>query len=242
MLDLGSGSLRSLARLGEPFADLRAVGLTHRHQDHVADLLPLLFALRHTPGLERRDPLDLFGYRGLEADLGRLRELYGEWVRSPGFELRVHEVAPGDSLRLASGESEAHVAAVAVRHTPEAVGFRIELGRRGAGEPVRVAYTGDSGATDSLVELGAGVDLFVSECAFPDDLRVEGHLTPSELLPIAATAGARRTVPTHFYPVWDARGVDRVWLEAQERFGTPVPLTPAFDGLRVELGEADPRR
>lgn len=254
LLDLGSGSLRSLVRLGESIADLDAVGLTHRHMDHVGDLLPLLFALRYSPGSPRTAPLRLFGYRGLRSDLSRLAEVFGDWVRSPGFELIAHELAPGERFELTAGEATARVTAFEVNHTPEAVSFGIEISfegsergssRHGAGENAsrrtresssrRFAYSGDSGATEALVELAAGADLFVCECAFPDAHGVEGHLTPSELLPLCASARPRRTVATHFYPVWDQEGMDRLWREAYDRYGGEVSITPAHDGLHVRL-------
>jgi ribonuclease BN (tRNA processing enzyme) len=237
LLDLGSGSLRSLARLGEPFETLSAVGLTHRHMDHVADLLPLLFALRNTPGLARRERLVVFGYPGLRADLERLAQVFGRWVLEPGFDVEIRELFPGEVLELEGIEAKARVSAHPVRHSPEAVGFRIEILTGAAGgSPARsFAYSGDSGATDTLVDLAAGVDLFVCECSFPDDQAVEGHLTPSQLLPICASAGARRTVATHFYPVWDERGVERLWSESLARFGGEVPLIAAHDGLDLEI-------
>ncbi|MFN2432637.1 MAG: MBL fold metallo-hydrolase [Gemmatimonadota bacterium] len=240
VLDLGSGSLRSLARLGEAVLDLDAVGLTHRHTDHVADLLPLLFALRHAPGGRREAPLTVFGYAGLRRDLEGLARVHGGWVLEPGFELRLRELAPGESLRLARGGAAAEITAHATRHTPEALGFRLEME---ASVPASLAYSGDTGASDALIGLAAGADLFVCECAFPDGQGVEGHLTPSELLPLLAEAAPRRTVTTHFYPTWDELGIERLWREALARFGAELDVVPARDGMRVELpgAPADPR-
>jgi ribonuclease BN (tRNA processing enzyme) len=239
LLDIGSGSLRTLARLGEDFSTLTAVGLTHRHMDHVGDLLPLFFALRHTPGLDRSDPLQVFGYSGLHRDLERLSTLFGRWVLEPRVPLEIAELEPGAALALNARGARATVAAGAVNHTAEAVGFRLEITQDGEGvSPLRtITYSGDTGATDSLIGLARDADLFVCECAFPDDQRVEGHLTPSELLPICAAARPRSTVATHLYPVWDERGVDRLWREALVRFGSDLPVTPAYDGLRIELAE-----
>ena len=230
VLDLGSGSLRSLAKLGVRPFQVDAVGLTHRHQDHVADLLPLLFALRHTPGERRVEPLLLFGYAGLSADVERLGDLYGRLVAEPGFPLHVRELRDGDELTLADGALR--VRAHGVRHTPEAVGFRLGL----AGGAL-MAYSGDSGATAALVDLADDVDLFVCESAFPDGHGVEGHLTPSQLLPLAERARAASVIATHFYPIWDELGTQEVWEGARRRHGPGAPrVTPAVDGLTVEAG------
>jgi ribonuclease BN (tRNA processing enzyme) len=234
LLDLGSGSLRSLARIGEPVGAIGAVGLSHRHLDHVADLAPLLFALRHTPGLDREAPLTIFGYPGLAGDVERLAELHGRWVLEPGFPLAVRELPPGAALELETADAEASVTTRAMRHTPEAVGFRVDLRPRG-GAPARLAYTGDTGPTDEVAALGEGADVLVAECAFPDGQGVPGHLTPSELLPLAHRSGARRVVATHFYPAWDEAGVERLWSDALRRFGRAVDVIPAADGLRLDL-------
>jgi ribonuclease BN (tRNA processing enzyme) len=50
------------------------------------------------------------------------------------------------------------------------------------------------------VELAKGSDLLILECSFPDDEAIAGHLTPSEAGDIAARAGAKKLVLTHFYP------------------------------------------
>ena len=51
-----------------------------------------------------------------------------------------------------------------------------------------------------IVELAKGADLLILECSFPDDEAIAGHLTPSEAGEIAARAGVKRLVLTHFYP------------------------------------------
>jgi ribonuclease BN (tRNA processing enzyme) len=98
-----------------------------------------------------------------------------------------------------------------------------------------IAYSGDSGPDESLVGLARDADLFVCECAFPDGEGVPIHLTPSELLAVCAAARPRRVVTTHFYPVWDQRGVGRVWAQALAGSGVDVDLVPGHDGLAIEI-------
>ena len=62
LCDLGSGTLGRMDGQGLPWPTLDLVAVTHRHQDHMADLLPLLFALKNAPGVERARPLTLLGY------------------------------------------------------------------------------------------------------------------------------------------------------------------------------------
>ena len=44
------------------------------------------------------------------------------------------------------------------------------------------------------------VDLLILECSFPDEEAIAGHLNPSEAGDIAARAGVKQLVLTHFYP------------------------------------------
>ena len=49
-----------------------------------------------------------------------------------------------------------------------------------------IVYSGDTDYCPELIELADNCDLLILECSFPDDMKVEGHLTPSEAGKIAA--------------------------------------------------------
>jgi ribonuclease BN (tRNA processing enzyme) len=66
-----------------------------------------------------------------------------------------------------------------------------------------VTVSGDTDVTDELVHLARDTDLLVCESSMPDDLKVRGHLVPSEAGKIAASARAKRLLLTHFYPPCD---------------------------------------
>ena len=91
-----------------------------------------------------------------------------------------------------------------------------------------LVYSGDTDVSDSLVALARGADLLVLEAANP--FKVPGHLTPGEAGRLAARAGARRLLLTHFYPPCDA--VDVVALAAQEFAGE---IIRAEDGLQYSF-------
>jgi ribonuclease BN (tRNA processing enzyme) len=91
-------------------------------------------------------------------------------------------------------------------------------------------YSGDTDESDSLAELARGADLLVCEASNP--FKVPGHLTPAEAGRLAARAGVKRLLLTHFYPPCDT--VDVVALATRE-FGGEI--FKAEDGLRVEVGE-----
>ncbi|HUP18356.1 MAG TPA: ribonuclease Z [Gemmatimonadota bacterium] len=231
LCDLGSGTLRRMDGLGLSCYDLDAVAVSHRHQDHVADLLPLLFALRNTPGHRRVRPLTLIGYSGLEADLARLAGIYGDWVREPGFPLEVRE-ADATPVEMNRGDSWLEIVAKPVVHTHEAVGFRVSMADGGR-ESV-VAYTGDTEECDGAIDLARDADLLVAECSVADEDRVAGHLTPRGVGRIAAAAAVRRVVVTHFYP----SALELGWSEVERRIRESYarePVDLGVDGLEIEL-------
>jgi ribonuclease BN (tRNA processing enzyme) len=218
MVDCGPGTLRRLIQASVTPAQLDAVLLTHYHTDHCADVAALLFALR-SPHLSNRPPLTIYGAPGLERLLEKLTEAW-PWLSPKDYELRLCEVTPGTF--------DAHgfeVTAIPIRHTAQSLGYRL---RAGSG---LVALSGDADTCDELVDLARDADVFVCDSAAPDDLKIEGHLTPGLAGGYAERAGARELVLTHFYPECD--GHDLV-AEARAKFGGKITL--AEDLLRIPVG------
>ncbi|MCA8980398.1 MAG: hypothetical protein KDC14_10260, partial [Planctomycetes bacterium] len=110
-------------------------------------------------------------------------------------------------------------------HTPDAISVALDLP-----DGARVAYTGDTGPGAAVEQLAHDVDLLVSECSFPDESPVGGHLTPTAAGELATHCGARRLLLTHFYPMLDPRAALRA---AARAFSGPIEL--ARDGSRHRL-------
>jgi ribonuclease BN (tRNA processing enzyme) len=51
--------------------------------------------------------------------------------------------------------------------------------------------------------MGRGADLLVLECSFPNERKIQGHLTPKLAGKVAKEAEAKKLVLTHFYPPCD---------------------------------------
>ena len=81
-----------------------------------------------------------------------------------------------------------------VAHRPESLAFRVTVG------DISVVYSGDTDVSENLVRLSHQADVLVCEAALPDELKAEGHLTPSLAGGIAEQAGAKRLVLTHLKP------------------------------------------
>lgn len=83
-------------------------------------------------------------------------------------------------------------------HISGSVGFRVEF-RDGKS----IAISGDTDYCQNIIDLGFEVNLLVLECSFPDEKKVEGHLTPSLAGRIALESHCKKLLLTHLYPVCD---------------------------------------
>jgi len=220
LLDLGAGTLRAMLQWGLDFNQIDILALSHRHPDHVGDLVPFFFASRYALGYTRKEPFWLLAARGFAGFYARLQEAFGDWVEPPEGLMRLKELSPEfpDEVRW---EGLA-VKSAPTDHTEGSLAYRLEAESRS------LVYSGDTDVSDSLVALAWGADLLVLEAAMP--YKVPGHLTPVAAGRLAARAGARRLLLTHFYPPCDE--VDVVALAAQEFSGE---ILRAEDGLKITV-------
>ncbi len=224
LLECGPGSTRRWPSMGLDFARVGAVLCSHHHVDHCGDLAALLFGRNVAD--EVHEGLVFAGPPGHRALVRHLGEAFGAAVHHD--DLSVLEIADGDVRTLAGFAVEARAMAHPRRDADEtpALGFRIERGGR------RLAFSGDSGPCEALVELCRGVDLALLECSYPAGRESERHLNATTVAQVAAEAGVERLVLTHIYPE-----ADQVDLAAQIReAGYEGELTLATDGLWLEVG------
>jgi ribonuclease BN (tRNA processing enzyme) len=176
LLDCGPGVLPRLRATGG--LDVDAVAITHFHLDHWGDLVPWAWLALYGTDATARPELWLppGGRRALET-------FAREWGRDGMFDqaFAVREYRAAETFSAAGFDVEPH----RVRHyTLEAYGFRVT-----EPETRRVlAYSGDCGPGQELVELARGADLFVSEAtlASPEsDTDPRGHLSTQEAIAAA---------------------------------------------------------
>ncbi len=232
MLDCGRGALGTLARLGLSWQETSHLLLTHFHTDHVGEVAPLLFALKHGLDEPRTSPLRILGPRGTEGFLESLAAAHGDYVLNPGFPVEILEMAPGDSAslggtnhRMEPGGPGLDLRTRDTRHTEGSLALRVE------GPAGSVGFTGDTGPVPGLGAFFRGCRLLVAECSHPDGWEMETHLTPSELAGLAEEVQPELLVPVHTYPPLDPAALPdllgRAGYGGQVRTGT--------DGLTVEL-------
>ena len=218
LLDLGSGSLGSLQRFVDPLT-VDAVLLSHLHPDHYFDISGLYVMWKYHPD-GARPPIPVFGPAGVARQCARAYGLRTQPGMSDEFDFHEYDGRP---VRLGPFTITAHE----MVHPVTAYGLRVEA------DGQVLAYSGDTGPCQQLVELARGADLLLSEAAFvesgdnPSDL----HLTGKQAGVAAAEAGVRRLVLTHV-PPWHDKEVSLV--EAREAFAGPLEV--AAPGSTYLLG------
>jgi ribonuclease BN (tRNA processing enzyme) len=219
LLDGGTGTLHQLVRAGMTLDALDRVLYTHYHPDHVGDFPHLLFALR-SPEIGRQRPLWVGGPPGLKRHYHLVGELYGSWVSNLPFPLDLHELRTG-TVNFGPWR----LGARSVPHTDTSLAYRIDAGEGS------LVYSGDTDYSGDLIDLARGADLLILECAYPENQKVRGHLTPSLAGEMAAEAGVKRLLLTHFYPA--CAGQDLL-TPCQKQFSGEILL--ARDLMRLTVG------
>ncbi|MGO9278770.1 MAG: MBL fold metallo-hydrolase [Streptosporangiaceae bacterium] len=224
VLDLGYGTAtRLLAALGSTAADgLDAVVVTHQHPDHMTDLHALLrarwFGRRGAPAMPLLAP------EGVLAALIALED---------GDRTAVHQVFRWQPIPAPPQQAGPfRLDSTPLPHSVPNAGVRLTA----AG--LTVAYTGDTGPSPALADLGRDADLYIMDATSRDQqpsapVAPAGppiNLTAREAGQAAAAAGARRLLLTHFWPGNDRRASG---ADAAAAFGGEVLL--AEEGLTIQL-------
>lgn len=242
LLDCGPGVAGAIPTVIKP-DELDAVFISHLHLDHCYDILPIAKKILapHVPypGTEgeactRPVPVPLYVPPGGRSALQILQGLFPV-VTAPMLDHAVDLVFTMTEYERTGrhGSTTVHVGdcqvtAVPVRHAVPAWGLRIE-------SPAGIfAYTGDTGWSDSLLELARDAGLLLCEASRREpDTGPHGHLSAAEAGRLAAEAGVAALVLTHFTscePAW----LQQLQSDAAHTFGGPVHL--ASPRSRIVIG------
>lgn len=197
LLDCGPCTMRRLLETGTTIFDLDYIFLSHFHPDHSAEIVPLIFATKYPDGNRRQRPLTIVAGRGFKHFYDGLRAVYGHWIElAPGL-LNIVELSTRRQDRMQVAQFM--LTSAPVVHGPESLAYRID-----SPDGYSIVYSGDTDYSENLIQLARGADILVCECATPDGMKVEGHLTPSLAGKIASRAGVGHLILTHFYPECEA--------------------------------------
>lgn len=168
LIDFGPGVVRRAAAAfqkgikGLAVEKLNRAFVTHLHSDHTAGYPDLIL----TPWvLERRDPLEVYGPKGIKAMTRHVLEAYrqdidirlhgGEPSNKTGYKVSAKEIGPGVVYR----DANVTVTAFAVNHGswPQAFGYKFQTPDRS------IVISGDCGVSQRVIDNCNGCDVLIHE-------------------------------------------------------------------------------
>jgi ribonuclease BN (tRNA processing enzyme) len=187
LIDCGSGTVLQLERIGRSYKNIDAVFITHTHPDHVADLLPLIHGLVATPLYKRENEFYLVGPEGFtKYYVKHLESVFGK--------------AKTSFIRIAEIEDKMdfppfHIFTTRTVHVNNSIAFRFESGSRS------IVFTGDADYDQGIIDLSREADLLIADCAFPETMKKQGHMTPRECGLVAQKSGVKKLILSHLHPL-----------------------------------------
>jgi ribonuclease BN (tRNA processing enzyme) len=239
LLDCGPGTLGSLRATMSVHA-LNGIFISHMHSDHFLDLVALNVALWTEPlpasaaGQRRRIPIFLppDGLATLEAIFRALTlNVSGSTATRWTEALDCREYAPGETFAV--GALSLTIAGP-MRHATPDYGVRVTAGAGALG------YTGDTAPCDAVIDLARASTLLLAESTYPEPGTnpAAGHTSAHELGELAARAGCRSLVATHFaFARWPSgrEARERAVTERIRKGGYAGDLAVAAPGQRFEF-------
>lgn len=172
---------------------LDAVVISHMHADHFLDLIPLRYAVRYG-SKQRTSKLPVWMPPGGIAMLRSMTNAFanegnGDFL-DEAFDIR--EFDPAQPLALGPGRLRFALT------THYITAYAIRYDRDGKS----ITYSADTAPDARVVELARGTDLFLCEATLlagePEHGGIRGHSSSAEAAQMAADAGVRRLVLTHY--------------------------------------------
>lgn len=221
LLDMGQGALRRLMQAGVEPVSLSGILISHHHPDHLCDLFALLFALRYDPEISKKARLTLLAHSALADVLESVSDVFGHWLSPSAEVLKRTFLEPGEETSLAGVK----VRTAAAAHMATSLAFRLEA------QGKSLVYLGDSEYSLDLLELARGADLLVAHCSGTDQNPKDGHLYPAACGRLAAEAGVKTLLLSHFY-----RAVDPEAAVASAKAQFTGEVLAAYDHMEIDLG------
>jgi len=214
LLEAGPGLLETLKRHGFNPARLDYVVISHLHGDHYGGIPFLMLEYLWESPLDHI--VTIAGPRGLESRSWRLmKTMYPRSaIQRLKPRLRFKELAPGKSARL----GPLKIDAIRSPHTSPDISLSLKLHLAGRS----IAFSGDSGWNDDLVELAQGADLFLCECTYYESKHLTFHLNYPLIMENRDRFKVSRMVLTH---------LGREVLNHKSE----IAIEMASDGLKIEL-------
>ena len=220
LFDSGSGTLNKLLHADVDYKELKYLFYTHTHADHTSDLVPILQAIRISPQFQRTESLHIFGPKQFSQFLDTLSRAYGTWITEADYDIVIEELHQ-EKIELPFGS----IKTAPMKHSQHSIGYRFDTI-----DGKSITYSGDTDYCTEIINLAQCTDILILECSFPDDQKMEGHLTPILSATIAAEAACKHLILTHFYPA-----CEQIDIKAKCKKIFPGKITLAHDMMRIKL-------
>jgi ribonuclease BN (tRNA processing enzyme) len=188
LIDCGATALIGLSRLKIDPNSIDTVVLSHLHGDHYAGLVWWLVYAQHVG--KRSTPLTVVGPAGVEARLTAAAEALfpGAMSQPRRYRLSFAELSPAQPTVMAG----LSVTPFEVNHPSGAPSYalRFQLGGK------VLAFSGDTEWVDGLFAVGAGADLYITEC-YQFDGEPRYHMSWKGIEPKLQRMAPKRVMLTH---------------------------------------------
>ncbi|MCF8111000.1 MAG: ribonuclease Z [Desulfobacteraceae bacterium] len=224
LFDIGPGTMHRLLEAGSRVTGIDFLFISHFHPDHTGELASFLFANKSPNPQARKKKLTIAGGPGFADFYENLARTWPHWL-DLGQNSVITEIDPETGKQVSDNDEGFNISFAPAPHQPESIAFRVQ-----AGNGQSVVYTGDTDFCREIVELAKNADILICECALPDNIKVEGHMTPALAGKTATEARAGCLVLTHFYPE-----CEKADIEGQCRKTYSGPIYLARDLMSFDL-------
>lgn len=223
LMDIGPGVLAKMQEIADP-SEAHVV-FSHMHPDHCLDFPSLMVWRRYHPTAPSKGRHLCFGPEDAAVRMGRIDAdsindivdfsdtfAFGRWVAGQSEILDAVTITPFEAV-----------------HPIESYCLRVVHDRSGK----VLAYSGDSGWTENLIECARDADVFLCEatwCDSGENCPADMHLCGGEAGKIARLAGVKKLVLIHIPPWGDA---DAALAAARREFDGEIEV--AYSGMEIEL-------
>ena len=220
VFDLGPGTLAELFKHARP-NEISGIVLSHMHQDHWLDLIPLRYRLKYAPG-SGGVKIPLYVPPGAATILDSVARVFAEeddYATFFGDAFEIREYHPDEILTIA-GVPIAFARSV---HPLPCWMMRV---RCAAGD---LGYTADTGVNPDAAAFLTDVRCLIVEATWLSPGAPGSHLTATEAGQLASDCGAAETVLCHLWAENDQR---ELLADAANNYGGRLHL--AEPGLSIE--------
>lgn len=208
LIDSGGGSYHQISRLrNKGFSPdiTKNIFLTHFHMDHVSGLPDFIWGETWNSRGQRTMPLNIIGPTGLRDFWDtRFTPFFG---REIPFIINLYELSDGDIFYTDAFQ----VKSVKLNHNENSTGYLF------IDSKISIAFTGDTGWCDPLINLVNSADITICEWSFTEKSPSESHMGGDEIIALLEKTSARSSIYfTHIFPETGKTYADLIKLRREK--------------------------